>query len=281
MHGDDKTFHTQISDRFASVFRHVKHRWEDKSAMFEQAFIPRSKTQKPWTVLVAFIGELVLVGIGVLVPLMFVQALPQEQLMTYLVAPTPPPPPPPPPAPLPKAAKVITRSIVPHKLFEPHFVPKAIVIPKQQEMVAPPEAAGITSGVVGGVPGGQLGGAIGGVIGSTEAALPPPTPPPAAPKPAIPQRIRVGGNVQEGLLIHKVTPEYPTIARTARIQGVVRLSAVIGKDGRVRSLHVISGHPLLVRAALTAVAQWTYKPTLLNGVPVEVETEVDVRFELG
>ncbi|HKW97037.1 MAG TPA: energy transducer TonB [Bryobacteraceae bacterium] len=249
--------------------------------MFEQTFIPRSKTRKPWTVLVAFIGELALVGVGVLVPLTFVQALPQEQLMTYLVAPTPPPPPPPPPAHLPKAAKVITRSIVPHKLFEPHFVPKAIGIPKQQEMVAPPQAAGITSGVVGGVPGGQLGGAIGGVIGSTGAVLPPPPPPPAAPKAPAPQRIRVGGNVQEGLLIHKVTPEYPTIARTARIQGVVRLSAVIGKDGRVRSLHVISGHPLLVRAALTAVARWTYKPTLLNGVPVEVETEVDVRFELG
>ena len=100
-------------------------------------------------------------------------------------------------------------------------------------------------------------------------------------KPVTPQRIRVGGNVQAANLVRKVTPVYPPLAKQARIQGTVRFTAVIGKDGTIQNLQLVSGHPLLVAAAREAVRQWVYKPTLLNGEPVEVVTQIDVNFTLS
>ena len=143
---------------------------------------------------------------------------------------------------------------------------------------------GVVGGVPGGVPGGQLGGVLGGIIGSVPTAAPPPPPPPPvkeAPKPVRPQRIRVGGNVQQAKLIRQPKPVYPPLAKQARIQGVVRLNAIIGKDGTIQNLPVISGHPLLVPSAIEAVKQWVYQPTLLNGEPVEVVTQIDVNFTLS
>jgi protein TonB len=87
--------------------------------------------------------------------------------------------------------------------------------------------------------------------------------------------------VQAGLILQKVQPVYPALARQGRIQGNVQLKAIISADGKIKSLTVVSGHPLLVDAALDAVRHWTYQPTLLNGVPVEVKTEILVRFQLG
>ncbi len=103
----------------------------------------------------------------------------------------------------------------------------------------------------------------------------------AADLPVPPGAIRVGGNVQQSKLTSQVRPAYPPMAKEARIQGVVHLFAVIGKDGGVKSLTVISGHPLLVQAAMEAVRQWTYETTLLNGAPVEVATQIDVNFTLS
>jgi len=100
------------------------------------------------------------------------------------------------------------------------------------------------------------------------------------PKPTA-QRIRQGGSVQAALLVNKVQPVYPPLARQTRISGTVRLHALISKSGSVESLEVISGHPLLVRSAMDAVQQWKYKPTLLNGEPVEVDTTIDVIFSLN
>jgi len=99
-------------------------------------------------------------------------------------------------------------------------------------------------------------------------------------KPKEIQRIRVGGNVQQAKLIYGPKPVYPPLAKQARIQGVVRLTAVIGTDGTIQNLQVVSGHPLLIPAALEAVKQWRYQPTLLNGEPVEVITQIDVNFTL-
>ncbi|HTS75277.1 MAG TPA: M56 family metallopeptidase [Bryobacteraceae bacterium] len=96
-----------------------------------------------------------------------------------------------------------------------------------------------------------------------------------------PQRIRVGGNVQQANIVHKVQPLYPPDAKAARIQGVVRLSVTIGKDGTVENIEVLSGDPILVQSAMDAVSQWTYRPTLLNGNPVEVITTVDVNYTLS
>jgi TonB family protein len=117
---------------------------------------------------------------------------------------------------------------------------------------------------------------------------PPPTPPPPTPTATrgeasvvqTPTRIRVDGNVQESHLIQRVGPVYPTLARQARISGIVRFTIIIAKDGSVLNMQLISGHPLLVAAAQEALKQYRYSPTLLNGAPVEVVTMVDVPFVL-
>jgi periplasmic protein TonB len=189
------------------------------------------------------------------------------------VAPPPPPPPPPPPA---AAPKVIVRPVSMADLMKaPTVIPKTITKIKDQPQVA---SVGVVGGVAGGVPGGQMGGVLGGIIGGVTGAAPPPPPPP---KPQAPQRIRVGGQVEAAKLIFGPKPEYPPLAKMARIQGTVRLEALIAKDGTIKDLKVMSGHPLLVKSALSAVQQWRYQPTLLNGQPVEVETEIDVNFTLA
>jgi protein TonB len=174
--------------------------------------------------------------------------------------------------------KVIPRQFDAGKLMAPKEIPKQIAMIKEDEM--PPPSAGVVGGVSGGIPGGAGGGVIGGIIGAVSAAAPPP-PPPKVEKPITPQRIRVGGNVQAANLVRKVTPVYPPLAKQARIQGTVRFTAIIGKDGTIQNLQLVSGHPLLVSAAQDAVRQWVYKPTLLNGEPVEVVTQIDVNFTLS
>jgi protein TonB len=123
-----------------------------------------------------------------------------------------------------------------------------------------------------------MGGVMGGVIGGVLTAAAPPPPPP---KPQAPKRIRVGGQVESARLIFQPKPDYPPLAKMARIQGTVRLDAIISKDGTIQDLKVISGHPLLVKAALDAVGRWRYQPTMLNGDAVEVATEIDVNFTLS
>ena len=95
------------------------------------------------------------------------------------------------------------------------------------------------------------------------------------------QRIRIGGNVQQARMIAQPKPEYPPLARQARIEGTVKLQIIVAKDGSVLEAQVLSGHPLLVQAAIDAVKQWKYQPTLLNGQPVEVVTPLDVTFTLS
>ena len=249
--------------------------------MFEQTFVEgTAKTHKPWTVALSFLGQVLIVCVGILIPLIFTDTLPRAQLTSFLVAPPPPPPPPPPPAPAPpKIVKVIPRQFDAGKLMAPKQIPKEIANIREEEL-PPPTSSGVVGGVPGGVPGGAPGGVIGGIIGSVPTAAPPP-PVKEAPKAATPQRIRVGGNVQAANLIRKLTPVYPSLAKQARIQGVVRFTAIIGKDGTIQNLQLVSGHPLLVEAARQAVSQWQYKPTLLNGEPVEVVTQIDVNFTLS
>lgn len=257
--------------------------------MFEQTFVEGvGKTNRTWTVLVSFVGQVLMIGVAIIIPMIYFDALPKSQLTSFLVAPPPPPPPPPPPAaaaPV-KVVKVIPRQFDAGRLMAPKAVPKEVAIIKEEEL-PPPSAGvvGVVGGVPGGVPGGQMGGVLGGIVGSVPTAAPPPPPPPPvkkeAPKPVTPQRIRVGGNVQQAKLINQPRPMYPPLAKQARISGIVRLNAIISKDGTIQNLTVISGHPLLVPAAMDAVKQWRYAPTLLNGEPVEVVTQIDVNFTLS
>jgi protein TonB len=243
--------------------------------MFEDSLIEsggRLKTKRGWTSLVSFGLEFMITGVMVLIPLIFTEALPKGTTMFLLVAPPPPPPPPPPAAAVVKVVKVIQTDIVNGELRTPTKIPKKVEMIKEEE--APPQMA--ATGVVGGVPGGVPGGSMGGVIGSVLSATPV-----AVPKIATPQRVRVSSGVVSGLLLRKVQPNYPPLARQARIQGVVVLQAQISKEGSIENLQLISGHPMLAPAAIEAVKQWKYKPYLLNGEPVEVETQVQVNFTLA
>ena len=245
--------------------------------MFEDSLIEsggRLSTKRGMTTTFSFVFQLVLVGILVLIPLLFTEALPKTQLMTFLVAPPPPPPPPPPPSAAPvKVVKQVQTDFVNGQLRTPTKIPEKVQMIKEDE--APPpvmSASGVVGGVPGGVPGGQMGGVIGGIISST---------PVAVPKVATPQRVRVSQGVTQGLLIRKVQPVYPPLARQARIQGQVLLQAEISRDGTIENLRLISGHPMLAPAAIEAVKQWRYKPYILNGEPVEVETQITVNFTLS
>jgi periplasmic protein TonB len=243
--------------------------------MFEDSLLEsggRLKTKRGRTTTFAILLEIALIGFMVLLPLIFTEALPKQQLMTFLVAPPPPPPPPPPVAAPVHVVKQIQTDIVNGALRTPTKIPQKIQMIKEDE--APPAMAssGVVGGVPGGIPGGQMGGVIGGIISST---------PVAVPKVATPQRVRVSSGVSTGLLIRKVNPNYPPLARQARIQGQVVLHAVISKDGSIENLTLVSGHPMLAPAAIDAVKQWKYKPYLLNGEPVEVDTEVQVNFTLS
>jgi len=242
--------------------------------MFEDSLIEsggRLKTKRGRTSLVVFIIEFMIIGVMVLIPLIFTEALPKGQMMFLLVAP-PPPPPPPPPAAAVVHVKQIQTDIVNGELRTPTKIPQKVKMIQEDE--APPAMA--TTGVVGGVPGGVPGGSMGGVMGSILSSTPV-----AAPKIATPTRVRVSSGVSTGLLIRKVPPTYPPLARQARIQGVVILQAQISKDGTIQNLQLISGHPMLAPAAIEAVKQWRYKPYLLNGEPVEVDTQVQVNFTLA
>lgn len=108
-----------------------------------------------------------------------------------------------------------------------------------------------------------------------------PAPPPAEVKPAHAAPVRVSEGVQAAKLLRRVLPEYPQLAKIARVQGVVQLVAVISRDGTIQELRVVSGHHLLVPAAVAAVRQWVYRPTLLSGQPVEVIAPIEVRFQLA
>jgi protein TonB len=245
--------------------------------MFEDSLIEsggKLKTKRGATTLISFLFQVLLIGVLVILPLVFTEALPKQQLMTFLVAPPPPPPPPPPPAAVPiKVVKTIQSDLQNGQLRTPTKIPEKIQMIKEEE--APPpvmSAGGVVGGVPGGVPGGQMGGVIGGIISST---------PVAVPKVATPQRVRVSQGVSQGLIIKKVQPPYPPLARQARIQGQVILQAEISTDGTIENLHLISGHPMLAPAAIEAVKQWRYKPYLLNGEPVAVETTVMVNFSLS
>jgi periplasmic protein TonB len=246
--------------------------------MFEEMVVSNAKnkkTNKPWTVFLSMLLQVGFLAVLILIPLIYTEALPKTLMSSILLAPPPPPPPPPPPA----AVQVVKVKPVAHlmeagKLVAPKAIPKDVKIIKEEE--APPDVgAGMIGGVPGGVSGGSMGGVIGGVIGGAGSTAAPP-PPKVNPK-----RITVGGNVQAAHLVNRVQPIYPPLARQTRISGTVKLHAIIGKNGAVEQLQVVSGHPLLVQSALDAVKQWRYQPTLLNGEPVEVDTEIDVIFSLA
>jgi periplasmic protein TonB len=235
----------------------------------------KDKSRRRWAATTSVVIQCVALGLLLMVPLLFTEALPKTQLLTYLVAPPPPPPPPPAAAPAPvQVVRRVQSDILDGRLRAPSRIPQRVQMIQEDEAPPPLSGTGVIGGVVGGVPGGQIGGVIGGIINSANASVPKLV---VAP----PKRVRVSSGVVAGLIIKKVEPEYPAMAKTARIQGDVVLTAIISKEGAIENLQVESGHPLLIQSAIAAVKQWRYRPFFVSGEPVEVETRVVVTFRFA
>ena len=224
----------------------------------------------------AYVAESMLVGVLVLLPLIYTQALPRQLLTADVQIPTPPDSRPAPPI------GQQARPPAGHARVDPFTEPVRIppTIARITELPEPPPVDGLAGPFVPGVPPGYAGGngpIPGGVPLNT--GTPPPLPPAHVAPPA--RLYRVGGDVIAAHALYQPRPVYPPLAIMARVQGTVMLQAILGKDGTVQDLKVLSGHPLLVRAALDAVKTWRYQPTLLNSEPVDVLTEIDVSFNLG
>jgi len=180
----------------------------------------------------SFIVNCLAIILMLAVPLMFTEELPKAQLLTFLVAPPPPPPPPPPAAA--EVQRVVhqiqTDMLNTGQLRTPSKIPQKVQMIKEEEAPPPmPASGGVVGGVPGGIPGGQLGGVIGSVISATSSAVP-------RFVPVAPQRIRISQGATRGLLIHREEPTYPPLARAARVQGEVVLSAVIDTNGQITNL---------------------------------------------
>lgn len=239
--------------------------------MFEQTFVDvTQQTRKPATMALSLLVQASVLCILASLPLVYTPTLPLAQLRNLLIAPAPPQA----RAAHPPAAHTQTRSavrvFVAPQLIAPRRVPAGIH-PLGDALAAPdiPADAGAQtlSGTV-----------VDGLIASVREAAPPP---PLARKPAASNPVRVGGNVAAANLVRRVQPVYPELAKTARVQGSVEFTATISKDGNIENLTLVRGHPLLVKAAQDAVMQWKYRPTLLNGQPVEVITDIVVNFKLS
>ncbi len=249
--------------------------------MFEQTLLAATaKTRRAWTVPMCFVSELAAVGFVALMPLIFFEGLPQGRLAPHpLEVPQGYHPQVPPHVQLVGSGQERTQSV----MVEPAQTPVGVHLGPDRPAAAPPDLSTECTGFC--------------AVDSVGPAGPPltthnmPKAPDewsaepvvrlvAKPTPA-PAPIRVSLGVQEAKLINRVNPVYPKLAIQVRASGVVHLAAIIGADGRIRELQVLSGHPLLTPAAVDAVRQWVYRPTMLNGAPVEVMTEIIVTFSLS
>lgn len=237
--------------------------------MFEDSLMEstgRIRTRSSRYVAGSFLLEAALVAVLVAIPYLYPLTLPRRFLAVPLLAP-------PPPAALPVAAQRLAEAV-----SRPELLSATLVAPGHIPRTISPVVDTAPPGVV---PGGNLGAGANGAVGAPwlTAATTPPPPRVRPARPAGPVRISAG--VAAGQLVAPIRPQYPAIAVAARIQGTVVVAATIGTDGRIESLHVVTGPPMLVSAAVEAIRQARYRPWTLNGEPVEVETTINVVFTLG
>jgi periplasmic protein TonB len=221
------------------------------------------------TTLISFAVQAGAVGCLLLLPLFYTEGLPRLAMLAPLLAPAPPPAAP--PTPRPNSPATPQSNMMGGRLVDPPRIPATVAMLNDTEVPPPmidPGAAGVRHGT--GDPNAR-GTVLDSVFGSDHVLSPPP---PAVHRPPV-------SRIMEGNLIHRVQPDYPPLARQVRVQGLVVLRAMISREGAIEDLQVLSGHPMLVKAAVEAVRQWRYRPYELNGEPVEVETEVKVNFVLS
>jgi protein TonB len=229
----------------------------------------KSRPRNPWAAVgSATLLSLFLVAL-VVIPLLHMDALPERETVTMLFVPPP------------AVASAVTTFRAPVPTYTSNSISIPTAMHMKQETPPPPPLVATTDGVVGGVPGGVVGGVPSGVLAEVlNGTRSVPMLVPAKTSPA-PKRMRIASRVAEANLIHDVAPTYPPEAGRARIEGTVVLLAVIAKDGSVRDVRVESGLPVLAQAAIDAVKQWRYKPYLLNGEPIEVDSQITINFALS
>jgi len=236
--------------------------------MFEQSMLlPSAPGKKAGALAVSLAAQTFAVGTLLLIPLLYTDRLPfaQLQLPTFL---------PPTPAPEPLKPQAVSRLRRVPRIWNPLASPTRIPpLNTQPDIIddAPAPLGSIDTSVF--VPP-----TIGTIISRV---IPPPPPPPHVDAVEPSKPITVTSEVQAAKLIRKVIPIYPRLAIIARISGTVRLTGIIGKDGLIQQLQVIDGPPMLVQAAVDAVRQWVYRPTLLSNKPVEVIAPINVNFTLS
>lgn len=245
--------------------------------MFEDSLFDttaRPERRRGVAALISFAFQAIVLTVLVLLPMVFTNALPVNALKGLVFVPTAPTRARAPKAPEPRHTRQAASNFENSQLIQPISIPlntKRIVDTQSPDP--------------GGDPGADVFGAISLESGGQNramAALLNGLPKPEQPHNIVPPRaVRLSGGVVEGLLIHKIMPDYPSLARQARIQGSVILQATISPNGTIENMQAVSGHPWLIRAAMDAVKQWRYRPYLLNNEPVEVETRITVNFTLG
>ena len=240
--------------------------------MFEDALMESSHRIKTrsryWSFLAVLINCSVLIAL-IIWPLLHPDALPVQIMAALLVAPSPPP-----PAPLPQVTQQrlqVRSELLDNQIQTPSKIPKVIKLDNEAASSQPSMV-----GVIGseGTADGARGGSLNDLFSDIGTR-------PTVVKPSTPPKLSISSGVMAGNLLDKTVPQYPAIARAARIQGTVVLQATIAKDGTIQNLRVINGPPMLQQTAIDAVRSWHYKPYLLNGEPVEVETTINVVFNLG
>jgi protein TonB len=248
--------------------------------LFKEAMLENSPTRPPRrlgdfvvsaTVQVLFLAALLLL------PLYFTEALDTSQFNKTLIAAPPPAPAPPPPPGLARSAAPKRKAVpIIAKLLVPRVIPKEVA-QLSEDPAANDLAATVVpgEGVPGGVPGGLPGGVPGGVIGGVPSNVAPPAPIVSAPR----TPIRVGGGVKAPRLVSGPEPVFPVLARQAKIAGAVVIDAVIDTQGNVVEMKTVSGPQILALAAMEALRQWKYEPTILGGEAIPVRLLVTITFE--
>ena|SRR5579862_2188043 len=240
--------------------------------MFADSLLETSwdqRSRRGWITFTSFGLQSGVIGLLLLIPLLTTVGLPSSRILQPPASLTAPPPPMRPMERLRRTAVPLS-NLANNMLITPPSIPPRVA--NINEAVAPPQL-NFNTGT--GVPGGTGDGAGDGVWkswGIGRAVVPLPAP--------IARAFRTS-SILEGSLIRRVQPVYPPIARTAHVQGPVVLAALIGKDGTIENLRLMSGHPMLSQAAIAAVSQWRYRPYILNGEAIEVETQITVNFILS
>jgi protein TonB len=243
--------------------------------MFADSMLETSSSQRSrrsWTTLTSLGLQAAVGGLLLLLPMLRTVGLPAYRALSTPVSFGRPAPEPVPMRPSHGGPTASSNDPAVIHLTQPPRIPTSLPSPSDDAPPQLPGGPGASAGDTGSPDG------IPNVLASTtESAMP--LPPKSAPA-TLTRAIRTSSMLQ-GNLIRRVEPVYPPLARRARVEGAVEVAAVISKAGTIENMRVLSGHPLLVHAAIEAVSQWRYRPYILNGEPVEVETQITVRFFLS